>query len=37
VRAFRDATVCIDIQSTLAILPRMPMMAGTLMSDESAE
>jgi hypothetical protein len=25
-----DTTVCIDIQGTLAIVPWMPMMAGTL-------
>jgi hypothetical protein len=29
-RAFRDTTVCMNIQGTLAVVLRMPMMAGTL-------
>jgi hypothetical protein len=32
-----DTTVCINIQGTLAIVPWMPMLAGTLASGELAK
>ena len=31
-RVFREQEACVNIHGTLAIVPRMPMMAGTLVT-----